>query len=50
MIPSPLYHNLDSSLMEDLLPTLTILRCIDLNFMISEEAFINIQERQVINN
>ena len=43
------YHNMDSqaSPRMDLLPLLAILRCIILNFMISKEVFITIQEIQV---
>ena len=46
--PSPLCHNLDGPLMGELLSALTILRCIFLHFMIYKEAFIIIQDRQVI--
>ena len=46
---SSFYHNMDrqDSTLTDPLPTLTILRCIILNFMISKEVFITIREVQV---
>ncbi|KAF8708894.1 hypothetical protein AX14_013536 [Amanita brunnescens Koide BX004] len=39
------FHNMDSPLM-DPLPMLTILRCMVLDFLISMEFFMIIQERQ----